>query len=82
LNTIKYLIKKFSFDDFLQLMDYVLRKIISPGKFTLVQIILVAGVILATVITQEIHIPFVSTQKLILPCHDLQDATLLKYLGN
>ena len=40
----------------------------SPLQFNLVFVTGTLGIFFATVLYQEVHIPFVSTQKLIIPC--------------
>ncbi|CAK0888067.1 unnamed protein product [Prorocentrum cordatum] len=53
------------------------RKIISGLQFAQIFGGGVGVVILTTVLSQELHIPFVSTQRIILPCPEAEPGSLL-----
>ena len=57
------------------------RKIMTPFQFNAVFLTGTLGIFFATVLFQEVHIPFVSTQKLIIPCTHPEPGTLLETLG-
>jgi len=46
------------------------RKIFSATEFGIVSTLIVVCCLLATVLSQEVHIPDVSTQRIYLPCHE------------
>ena len=58
------------------------RKIISTISFGLVFGLLINGILLATVFAQEVHIPFVSTQKLLILCPPAEPGTRLASIVN
>ena len=53
------------------------RKILHPVAFGLIFGGAVMGILLATVLAQEVHIPFVSTQKLLIMCPPAEPGTQL-----
>ena len=46
------------------------RKILSANEFGLASLLVIVGCLLAAVLSQEVHIPDVSTQRIYLPCLD------------
>lgn len=58
------------------------RKIVSAPIFAMTFLILNLGILFVTVLTQEIHITNVSTQRLILPCPQINTATQNTCLDN
>lgn len=46
------------------------RRILSATEFGIASTLIVVGCLLATVLSQEVHIPDVSTQRIYLPCND------------
>ena len=61
--------------------QYFLRKILTPVQFAAVYGFGVWNIFIATTLYQEIHIPFVSSQKLVLPCETPTPGSWLEYLG-
>jgi len=55
------------------------RKVLTPIQYAAVFGFGVLGIFFATVLYQEIHIPYVSTQKLILPCGDPTPGSWLEF---
>ena len=58
------------------------RKIITEVQFGVVFGGCVASILVVTVIVQEVHIPVVSTQRLILPCPPAAPGSLLEMVGD
>ncbi len=54
------------------------RKMITGKEFGVIFGIGVIGILVLTVLSQEVHIPFVSTQRLIIPCPAAKPGTWLK----
>jgi len=52
------------------------RKIISPQGFGIASSIVILGILVSTVLSQEVHIPDVSTQRIYLPCEEPPSGTL------
>jgi hypothetical protein len=44
-------------------------------------VVFCVGMFLATVLSQEVHIPFVSTQKLVIPCEAPEPGSWLELIG-
>ena len=57
------------------------RKVLTPVQYAAVFGFGVLGIFFATVLYQEIHIPYVSTQKLVLPCEDPKPGSWLEFFG-
>ena len=57
------------------------RKVLTPIQYAAVFGFGVLGIFFATVLYQEIHIPYVSTQKLVLPCEDPKPGSWLEFFG-
>jgi len=55
------------------------RKVLTPVQYGVVFGIGVLSIFFATVLYQEIHIPYVSTQKLVLPCEDPKSGSWLEF---
>jgi hypothetical protein len=54
------------------------RKMITGTEFGLIFGVGVIGILVLTVLSQEVHIPFVSTQRLMIPCPPAQPGSWLK----
>ena len=52
------------------------RKIISEVEFGLVSSVTIIVCLVGTVLSQELHIPFISTQRIYLPCHEPEIGTM------
>ena len=74
-----YLTEKFFPGENLAIICF--RKILTPVQFAAVYGFGVWNIFIATTLYQEIHIPFVSSQKLVLPCETPTPGSWLEYLG-
>lgn len=56
------------------------RKVVDNFQFTMIFVVFCVGMFLATVLSQEVHIPFVSTQKLVIPCEAPEPGSWLELI--
>jgi len=58
------------------------RKIISEAEFGLLSSFTIMVCLVGTVLSQELHIPYISTQRIYLPCHEPEFDTLEYFVVN